>query len=78
MITNNLKFWRLPLMDNNINEDDVNKAIDFLKGNKKQFTQSKKVREFESKWSKWLGVKYSVFVNLVLKKSAFYLCFKNS
>ena len=65
MITNNLKnFEGLPLMDNNINEDDVNKVIDFLKGNKKRiFTQSKKVREFESKWSKWLGVKYSVFVN---------------
>ena len=26
-------------------------------------TQSKKVLEFEKKWSKWLGVKYSVFVN---------------
>ena len=35
-------------MDNNINEDDVNKVIDFLKGNKKRiFTQSKKLREFE-------------------------------
>ena len=27
------------------------------------FTQSKKVKEFEKLWSKWLGVKYSVFVN---------------
>ena len=26
-------------------------------------TQSKKVKEFEKKWSKWVGVKYSVFVN---------------
>ena len=26
-------------------------------------TQSKKVEEFEKKWSKWLGVKYSTFVN---------------
>ena len=26
-------------------------------------TQSKYVKKFENKWSKWLGVKYSVFVN---------------
>lgn len=53
-----------PLMDNNISADDVNIVIKFLKKNKKRiFTQSKKVREFESKWSKWLGTKYSVFVN---------------
>jgi CDP-6-deoxy-D-xylo-4-hexulose-3-dehydrase len=53
-----------PLMDNNISADDVNIVIKFLKKNKKRiFTQSNKVREFESKWSKWLGTKYSVFVN---------------
>ena len=65
MIISNFKnFDGLPLMDNNINTDDVNKVIGFLKGNKKRiFTQSKKVKEFETKWSKWLGVKYSVFVN---------------
>ena len=35
-----------------------------IKKNKnKIFTQSKKVSEFEKKWSKWLGVKYSIFVN---------------
>ncbi len=52
----------LPLMDNNINLDDRKEAIKFLKNNK-IFTQSKKVKEFEQKWSKWLGVKFSVFVN---------------
>jgi CDP-6-deoxy-D-xylo-4-hexulose-3-dehydrase len=53
-----------PLMENNINKEDVDSIIKFLKQNKKRiFTQSKKVKEFESKWSKWLGVKYSVFVN---------------
>ena len=53
-----------PLMDNKMIEEDVNAIIKFLKQNKKRiFTQSKKVKEFESKWSKWLGVKYSVFVN---------------
>ena len=51
-------------MENNITNDDVSNLITFLKKNKKRiFTQSKKVNEFESKWSKWLGVKYSVFVN---------------
>lgn len=53
-----------PLMDNNISQDDVFEIIKFLKKNKKRiFTQSKKVEDFENKWSKWLGVKYSVFVN---------------
>ena len=50
------------LMDNNITIDDNKKVISFLKTNPK-LTNGKKVREFESKWSKWLGVKYSVFVN---------------
>ena len=53
-----------PLMENNITSSDVNCLIQFLKNNKKRiFTQSIKVKEFEKKWSKWLGVKFSVFVN---------------
>ena len=36
--------------------------IRFLK-KKPILTQSKNVLNFEKKWSKWLGVKYSVFVN---------------
>ena len=53
-----------PLMDNNITNSDVNSLISFLKNNKKKiFTQSTKVLEFEKKWSKWLGTKYSIFVN---------------
>ena len=58
----NKKKFLLPLMDNNINLDDRKKIIQFVKSNK-IYTQSKKVNEFEKKWSKWLGVKYSVFVN---------------
>lgn len=59
-----VKSFNHPLMENNITNDDVSNLIAFLKKNKKRiFTQSKKVNEFESKWSKWLGVKYSVFVN---------------
>jgi CDP-6-deoxy-D-xylo-4-hexulose-3-dehydrase len=53
-----------PLMDNNISKNDVLEIIKFLRKNKKRiFTQSKKVEDFENKWSRWLGVKYSVFVN---------------
>ena len=49
-------------MEDNFSNDDIQKVINFLK-TKPILTQSKKVREFENKWSKWLGVKYSVFVN---------------
>lgn len=53
-----------PLMDNNITNEDINCVIKFLKKNKRKIlTQSTKVNEFEKKWSEWLGVKYSVFVN---------------
>lgn len=51
-----------PLMEDNFSNDDIQKVINFLK-TKPILTQSKKVREFENKWSKWLGVKYSIFVN---------------
>ena len=51
-----------PLMSNNINLEDRRVAANFLLRNT-VFTQSKKVKEFESKWSKWLGVKHSIFVN---------------
>ena len=51
-----------PLMKNNIIKDDLSKVIAFLKKDP-ILTQSKKCEEFEKLWSKWLGVKYSVFVN---------------
>ena len=53
-----------PLMDNNITNSDIDVIKKFLIKNKnKIFTQSSKVNDFEKRWSKWLGVKYSVFVN---------------
>ena len=59
-----MKSFSHPLMDNNITNSDVSTLISFLKNNKKKiFTQSTKVIEFEKKWSKWLGTKYSIFVN---------------
>jgi CDP-6-deoxy-D-xylo-4-hexulose-3-dehydrase len=51
-------------MDNNISSEDIKILISFLKKNKKRiFTQSDQVRKFEYQWSKWLGIKYSIFVN---------------
>ena len=59
-----MKNFSHPLMENNITSSDFNSLISFLKNNKKKiFTQSTKVLEFEKKWSKWLGTKYSIFVN---------------
>ena len=49
-------------MHDNITLQDRKVAANFLLKNN-IFTQSKKVKEFEKLWSKWLGVKYSVFVN---------------
>jgi CDP-6-deoxy-D-xylo-4-hexulose-3-dehydrase len=51
-----------PLMYNNIMREDLDVLIQFL-GSSPRLTQSDNVREFEQEWSKWLGVKYSVYVN---------------
>lgn len=53
-----------PLMNNNITEDDADALVKFLSQRPLPIlTNNKKVREFEEAWCKWLGVKYSVFVN---------------
>lgn len=49
-------------MFNNFNKSDLLSVSKFVK-NQNILTQNKKVKEFEEKWSKWLGVKYSTFVN---------------
>ena len=49
-------------MENNITMEDLNDLIEFLKGHPR-LTQGDNVQNFESEWSEWLGVKYSVFVN---------------
>ena len=51
-----------PLMENNITKQDMTAVIEFLRQNP-ILTQSTNVRAFEEEWSRWLGVKYSVFVN---------------
>lgn len=52
----------IPLMSNNITVEDRSVLIEFLQGDP-ILTQSKNVREFEAEWSRWLGVKHSVFMN---------------
>jgi CDP-4-dehydro-6-deoxyglucose reductase, E1 len=59
MLKNKLNF---PLMYNNISKKDISKIIEFLKKNPR-LTAGDKCLEFEKAWSKWLGVKYSVFLN---------------
>ena len=51
-----------PLMENNITREDMDVLIDFLKA-MPRLTQSRNVRAFEQEWSRWLGVRYSVYVN---------------
>ena len=55
--------FKHPLMDNNISRKDLDIVIQFLKKDNLILTQGSHVREFERKWSNWLGCKYSVFVN---------------
>ena len=57
------KNFQHKLMFNNIELQDLKKVKSFLNKENIILTQSKKVLEFERKWSKWLGVKYSIFVN---------------
>lgn len=52
-----------PLMKNNISRQDMNAVVKLSKASNPVLTNSKNVKKFESDWSKWLGVKYSVFVN---------------
>ena len=57
-----MKFYH-KLMQDNFTKSDINAVIKLLKRKNKILTQSRFVNEFEKKWSKWLGVKYSIFVN---------------
>ena len=57
-----MKNYKWPLMSNNILQNDKKALVNFVNRSNK-FTNGTKVKEFEKKWSKWLGVKYSTFVN---------------
>ncbi len=62
ILKDNMKFTH-QLMNNNYTNKDISAVKKFLKNKDVILTQSTKVQEFEKKWSKWLGVKYSTFVN---------------
>ena len=57
-----MKFYH-PLMHQNFSRSDTRGVIKLFKQKRLILTQSKNVKKFETMWSKWLGVKYSVFVN---------------
>ena len=54
---------KYPLMRNNILREDLDAVIEHLKKDDPILTNGPFVKEFEAEWSKWLGVKYSIFVN---------------
>lgn len=55
-----MTYW--PLMEDTISFRDRLKMATFLLTNSR-LTNGPKVREFESKWSEWLGVKHSLYVS---------------
>jgi len=52
-----------PLMKNNVEREDLDLLIEYLRQDDPKLTHGPKVAEFEETWSKWLGVKYSVMLN---------------
>jgi CDP-6-deoxy-D-xylo-4-hexulose-3-dehydrase len=52
----------IKLVKDTIDFGDISKLIEWLKTNPK-LTKGELTTKFEREWSKWLGVKYSVFVN---------------
>jgi CDP-4-dehydro-6-deoxyglucose reductase, E1 len=54
---------RFPLMRNNILREDLDAVIEHLKQDDPMLTNGAHVRAFEEEWSRWLGVRHSVFVN---------------
>lgn len=54
----------LPLMNNNIDKQDIQSVIDFLSQESiPKLTNGPKVLEFENTWGEWLGTKYNLMVN---------------
>lgn len=52
-----------PLMRNNIPREDLDALVAYLGREDPPLTQAGEVRAFEEEWSRWLGVRHSVFVN---------------
>lgn len=52
-----------PLMQNNVEREDLDLLIAHLQGDDPKLTHGPIVAQFEAEWSEWLGVKHSVMVN---------------
>lgn len=52
----------IKLVQDTISKEDIDSLICWLQ-TYPQLTKSTKTREFEKAWSKWMGVKHSIFVN---------------
>lgn len=57
-----MTYKKISLVKDTINKKDINLLIEWLKTNPK-LTKGDLTIEFEKKWSTWLGVKYSVYLN---------------
>ena len=57
-----LQNTKIQLVKDTIDIQDINKLIEWLKTNPK-LTKGELTIKFEEQWSKWLGKKYSIFVN---------------
>lgn len=57
-----MTYENIKLVKDTISLENINSLIDWLKTNP-QLTKGELTKEFEKKWSDWLGVKYSVFMN---------------
>jgi CDP-6-deoxy-D-xylo-4-hexulose-3-dehydrase len=54
----------LPLMNDNIDKEDIQCVVDFLSQDQiPKLTNGPKVVEFENAWGEWLGTKYNLMVN---------------
>ena len=53
--------WQL--INDSITDSDKKALTDFINEPNQRFTQGKMVKQFDEEWSKYLGCKYSVFVN---------------
>ena len=53
----------LALNDGNISKSDLDEVKKIFDDDNPKLTQGPRVKQFETEWSKWLGVKHSIFVN---------------
>ena len=55
--------FKWQLINDSITKSDKKALTDFINEPNQRFTNGRKVKEFEKKWSEWLGVKHSVMIN---------------